>query len=99
MAGKRYDWTHVTLVVGIVLLLWGLQLRAVESYVCTPDATALLSRWFGPPENSAQGRLQRIVVDTASPQKVFTPAPWFGWAVLSIGGVLTCHGILAHWRK
>lgn len=98
-AFEKIDWVKLSLGAGVVLLLVGVQLRMVESYVCTPEATAVLSDWFGPAPNTAQGALQGFVVKTTSPRHVFTPPAWSAWAFISVGAVLVMNGLLRRMRK
>ena len=101
MAAKlnSIDWLLTSIVVGIVLLVLGLQLRAIEAFVCTPETTQLLSKWTGPDEQTAQGAFQRLVVEKTERRHVVKPPNWLGWAVLSIGFVLTVHGLWGKWRR
>lgn len=77
---------------GVFLLFAGVQLHAVEAFRMTPQATELLSRWFGPPANTPNGAMQQFVVKSGEIRKTFTPPDWIAWACLSAGAVLTVHG-------
>ena len=92
------DWLQVSITLGVVLLLFGLQLRTVEAFVCSPQATQVLADWAGPQKETAQGALHRFVVEKTEHRHVFTPPPWAGWAVLSLGFVLFAHGIWGKFR-
>ncbi|MEQ8784693.1 MAG: hypothetical protein RIC55_00265 [Pirellulaceae bacterium] len=91
-----YQWS---IFAGIVLLLIGVQLRLVDSYVLNPTATGVLARITGPPAESPQGSIRQLVVETTSPKKQLRPWPWLGWACLSLGTVLTSFGVMHKWRK
>ena len=78
--------------IGIVVLLMGLQLRVVSSYVLTDDATRFLAE-----------RRQALSGDSAvasfasdmggmSPQ-VIRPPEWLGWCLISVGSVLILHSL------
>lgn len=77
---------------GVVILLWGLQMRMVSSYVLTPEATRFLAE-----------RTQSSSSDTAmlafssdmgvGPQKTINPPQWAGWFSLSFGSVLILHSL------
>jgi hypothetical protein len=95
----KIPWRRVSLDVGIILLLFGLQMRAVEHFVLSPQSTSLLSRYAGPGVDTTHGAVQQIVVDTTGHSHTVTPPRWIGWALLSTGGVLFVHGLLGHWRK
>ncbi len=96
---RKIDWLQVSITLGVVLLLFGLQLRSVEAFVCTPGATQILADWLGPDEQTAQGAFQRLVAETTQHRHVLNPPVWLGWAVLSVGFVLFVHGAWGKWRK
>jgi hypothetical protein len=93
------DWIQVSITLGAMLLLFGLQLRTVEAFVCTPPATEMLTHWFGASSGTAHGALQRMVVENTSHRHIFQPPAWFGWAVLSLGFVLFMHGLWGKFRR
>ena len=95
---SNVDWLQVSITVGIVLLLLGLQLRTIETFVCTPEATQWMADWTGPSEQTAQGVFQRFVVEKTEHRHVIEPPKWLGWAALSLGFVLTAHGAWGKWR-
>ena len=98
-APMRPDKFQVAVVIGILLLLIGLQLRAVESFVLSPGATNTLAQWFGPSRDTPEGAVQQIVIDTTAPRKVLTPPRWLGWMCLSLGVVAVGYGTLGRYRK
>jgi hypothetical protein len=101
MAGsglRNVDWLQVSIMLGVVLLLFGLQLRTVEQFVCTPAATQVLADWTGPSQQTAQGAWHRLVVEKSEHRHVFKPPSWAGWAVLSVGFVLLAHGLWGKYR-
>jgi hypothetical protein len=95
----KVDWLQVSITLGAILLLFGLQLRTVEAFVCTPEATQLMSSWTGPDQQTAQGALHRLVVEKTEHRHVFNPPGWLGWAVVSIGFVLFAHGVWGKLRR
>ncbi len=95
----KIDWLQVSITLGAMLLLFGLQLRTVEAFVCTPEATQFMSDWTGPNQQTAQGALQRLVVEKTEHRHIFTPPNWLGWAVISIGFVLFAHGLWGKLRR
>ncbi len=81
-------------ILGIVVLLIGIQLRMVESYVLNEDAT----RWLMERSNDPTHQM----VTTASnlfpaagplPGKTVVPPEWMGWAAISLGSVLVLHSL------
>jgi hypothetical protein len=91
-----YQWSIFG---GVVLLLLGIQLRLVDSYVLTPAATNMLARVSGPPSDSPEGSLRQLMIDSTSPKQQIQPPAWIGWACLSTGGVLTAFGVMRKWRN
>ena len=96
---KTPAYHQVTLFVGLLFLLLGLQMRAVESYTLSPGTTRRLAQWVGPSASTPKGALQRMAVETDLVRKTITPPPWLGWATLSLGVVLTAHGLFLRSRK
>jgi hypothetical protein len=83
---------RTAIIVGIVLLVLGLQMRTVESYVLTPETTRFLARWVGPDPGTASGAVQQVVAANLPVRKTITPARWLGWAFISVGIVLAAYG-------
>lgn len=77
---------------GIVVLLIGLQLRMVSSYVLTDDATRFLAERTR--SSSGQAALVSFANDMGgSSQKVIRPPEWLGWCMISVGSVLILHSL------
>lgn len=76
---------------GVVLLLMGIQLRVVDSYVLTEQSTRVLS------PQSANGGLSAVrpLIQSVTPtaHKVIKPPESLGWALMSIGSVLILHAL------
>jgi hypothetical protein len=96
---KKASTSQFCIYVGVLLLIAGLHLRSVESFVLTTDTTRVLANLTGPSADTAKGAVRQIVIDSAKPQKILTPPRWAGWACLSMGFVLTINGLLGRWRK
>lgn len=79
---------------GVLLLLVGLQLRAVETFELSPGATRQLAALVGPSPDTPRGAIRQLVIDTAQPRHRITPPSWLGWTLLSAGGVLTAHRLM-----
>ena len=84
---------HRCVVLGIVLLVVGVQLRYVESFVLTQKASEFIE------SNVKQAGFQHeetydTFLLTAGPasKKTVTPPRWLGWALMSVGGVMLLHG-------
>ncbi len=77
---------------GVVILLVGLQLRMVSSYILTDDATRYLA------ERTQKSRAETTMVSFTSdmgalPNKVINPPEWLGWCLMSVGSVLILHSL------
>jgi hypothetical protein len=88
--------------IGIVLLLLGLQVRLVDSYLLTEEATEIVSKHMkkakqvqqeqpNPPSLFMQAPPTPAVI-APKQQKVSVPQ-WVGWACISAGGVLVLHSL------
>ncbi len=86
---NRNQW----IMVGVVLLLVGIQLRYVQSFVLSERATQFLAK-----------RLQEVELASSEPgtsmaaaapviKKRIEPPRWLGLALLSAGVVLAVHGM------
>ncbi len=82
---------------GMFCLLVGLQLRMVEAYVLTPEATKILAERTGTTQvASAAPSPDSFIADTAVQagyRKTLRPPEWVGWPMLSIGAVLILHSL------
>ena len=77
-------------ITGLVLLLIGTQLRVVEAYVLSDTATRFLAEHFGEPSTTAKGAVTRAYLATGAPvNHTIKPPHWIGYAMLSVGFVLT----------
>ena len=96
MLRDKYQIARVT---GLLLLLMGMQLRVVETFIVTPAATQTLAHWFGPSSSSVEGVVQQFVLDTASPRKAITPPRWLGFACLAAGFITLAFGLLRRRKR
>ncbi len=80
-------------VVGMVLLLLGIQFRLVDSFVLTPKVTRLLAEQTHHPVATAGNTLDSLIGETPIPAKTIRPEEWIGWLLLSVGGVLILHSL------
>jgi hypothetical protein len=89
--------------IGIVLLLLGLQIRLVDSYLLTEEATEIVAKHMkkakqvqqqqqpNPPSLFMQAPPAPAVM--APKQQKVTVPQWVGWACISAGGVLVLHSL------
>ncbi len=79
---------------GMVLLFLGIQFRAIESVVLTPEFTEFLDQRTAGNVAVAAQTVQAVVA--AQPDlspKTIRPPDSLGWALLSIGAVLVLHSL------
>ncbi len=76
--------------VGLVVLMLGLQLRAVETYVLNEKASRFISERM-PVLASMDGGL--VPSAGPGPRKTLRPPAWLGFAVISVGAVLVLHSL------
>lgn len=77
--------------VGIILVLLGLQVRMVDSYVLSEDATRFLAE-----HSSGTSSSTTTILALTPPQltnKVIALPEWTGWCLISIGSVLILHSL------
>lgn len=81
------------LVIGLLLLLTGVQLRLVESFVLNEQATKFLSERFGTSNSAAPLKMPLLAANGPGPRRVVKAPPWLGYALMSIGSVLVLHSL------
>ncbi len=79
---------------GLVLLLLGLQFRAVDTLTLTPEFTEFLANQTNHPAAKINSSTQAIF-PTQKPilKKTVRPPDWIGWSLLSIAAVLILHSM------
>ncbi len=78
--------------IGLVLLVLGLQFRAVEAYVLNEECSKVL---HGDSEFDGPTGFLSPMIDAAPPipQRTIELPRWLGWSILSIGGVFILHSL------
>lgn len=87
---NRNQW----FMIGLVVLLVGLQFRAVNAYVLNDKATKFLAERTKETESSPETPSIFSASPTAVPaiaRKVVKLPDWSGWCLLSVGAVLVLH--------
>ncbi|MBX7168358.1 MAG: hypothetical protein K1X74_18630 [Pirellulales bacterium] len=81
--------------VGIVLLLLGIQFRMVDTYVLNEQASRVLAKAKGSSSSSISERTVSFLpsLGPVAPRKSITPPEWLGWCIGSIGAVLILHSL------
>jgi hypothetical protein len=82
---------------GLVVLLLGVQLRMVEVFVLNERASQFLAdriQQLKGNEVASAGQVPTLLAAQAPvPKKRIQPPPWLGWAMVSIGSVLVLHSL------
>ena len=85
------------LMAGLVILLLGVQLRYVESYVLNERCSRFIAKRFDSPQAAAAAAAPALFAapPTTPPavRRTLRPPKWLGYALLSVGGVLTLHSL------
>lgn len=80
---------------GVLILLIGLQLRMVSSFLLSSDATRILAERTPvasePSQFSFASASQAIAPQLT--RKQVTPPEWLGWCLVSVGAVLGLHSL------
>jgi hypothetical protein len=76
-------------IAGLVLVMLGIQLRFVQSFVLSSETTTFLATKL-PTAKTGSANLARA---TGAPRRTVSPPEWAGWAFLSIGAVLILHSL------
>jgi hypothetical protein len=79
---------------GLVLLFLGIQFRFVDSFVLAPDFARFLTEGTGNHVAAADTTSPLLKpFQNAPAKKTVTPPEWLGWAMLSVGLVLTLQSL------
>lgn len=84
--------------IGALVLLIGVQVRMVDTYVLTPQATKYLAErsgnaTFASAANSPGQFIAANAPATPLLRKSIQPPEWLGWCVISIGAVFVLHSL------
>ena len=79
------------LIIGLLLLLFGVQLRLVDSYVLNERATKLLTKESA--QTDVLSSMFYAASSAAGTRKVVKPPDWIGWCLMSVGAVLILHSL------
>lgn len=80
--------------IGLIILLLGLQLRFVETYVLNERASRFLAeRLPGASGESSESSGRLMPAAGPAPLRTVHPPQWLGYALMSIGAVLVLHSL------
>ena len=90
MEFNRYHY----FVVGLIVLLFGIQLRLVESYLLNEETTRWLMQQSGDAAVQVVSKASELLPAAGpGPRKTIVPPDWIGWAMISFGSVLVLHSL------
>ncbi len=82
--------------IGLLILLVGLELRYVETFVLNTAASRFVREKFDSPPAKVAVFVERFFPTTSSfQQQTFEPPKWIGLALISVGAVLILHSFVA----
>jgi hypothetical protein len=81
--------------IGLVILLLGLQLRMVQTFVLNEKTSRFVAERLKPSLANADGSMGSLVLDAGSTtaRRTVKPPVWAGYAVMSVGAVLVLHSL------
>ncbi|HTQ40805.1 MAG TPA: hypothetical protein VMJ32_17415 [Pirellulales bacterium] len=74
--------------IGVLLVLLGVQFRLVESATLNEKTTQFLAAHAGSSTTGLMAALPGSI-----PHKVIQPPQWLGWALISVGAVCVLHSL------
>jgi hypothetical protein len=77
---------------GLVILMLGIQMRMVDSFVLSSESTRFLATKF-PNAKGATIATMAPAGSSSGPRKTLRPPEWLGWALISAGSVLVLHSL------
>jgi hypothetical protein len=85
-------------ILGVVVLLAGIQFRFVDSFVLNESATRFVAEKFGTPGQGANANTTLPMLElagsgTSGPLRTIKPPVWLSWALISGGSVLVLHSL------
>lgn len=81
--------------IGVLLLLLGLQFKFVHSVVLNEPSTRVLAKFASDTPLAAQDMATNVYMNVhPSPKKRIEPPKWIGWILLTAGGVIFLHALI-----
>ncbi len=85
------------MLIGLLLLLFGLQLRFVDTFVLNAESTRFLVKQKQKVEKPSVWSFPASVsANTPIPiqRKKISPPKWLGWTLISVGTILVLHSLV-----
>lgn len=81
--------------IGLLLLMLGIQFRMIQSFVLNETSTRVLARMARNSQATAQDVGTTMFMNVyPEPKKRVIPPSWLGWALLTVGGVICLHALV-----
>ena len=80
--------------IGLLVLLLGIQFRMIDSFTLNETSTRALHRVAQQSELTQPDFRRDAYMSIANPKKTISPPDWMGWALLTIGGVVSLHAFV-----
>ncbi len=79
---------------GVLLILFGIQFRMCESFVLNESATRTLSRMTKQSQMANNDSMNNFLMQVhPKPTKRVSPPRWLGLAMIAVGSVISLHAI------
>lgn len=85
---NRYQY----MTIGMVILLLGIQLRMIDSFVLTESTSRFIAERVNH-EPVPTAFSQSLLFSPPASKRTVQPPKWLGWALVSVGGVLVLHSL------
>ena len=80
---------------GVILLLLGLQFRLIDSFVLNETSTRALHKVMKTKTVDANSMATNVFMQAApSPKKTLRPPRWLGFVFLTAGGIIALHALV-----
>jgi hypothetical protein len=80
--------------IGFVVLMLGIQFRAIESFTLNEQATKALAKHMQKSQVASSEWIPSLYVGMTPPRnKTVTPPKWVGWALIATGTVLVLQSL------
>lgn len=80
--------------VGILLILLGIQFRMVHSFVLNEPTTRVLARFDKSKSVASNRGMSSLLMQVyPTPTKRVEPPRWLGLAMITVGAVISCHAL------
>jgi hypothetical protein len=82
------------LILGVVLLFIGLQLKKVESFTLNERTSRLIAERLAGTASDPDGTMRPFLASVGpTPRRTIHPPDWIGYAFLSVGAVCILHSL------